>query len=105
RAVFVQNVRLAVLSACATGKSYKGRREAHGELVRAFLLAGVPNVVGSRWNVDSYRTGQFMEKFYAAVVSGHSISSSMQIAASEMRSRPETRHPYYWAPFGVFQAN
>lgn len=102
RRALVQNVRLAVLSACATGKSYKGRRGAQGELARAFLLAGVPNVVGSRWNVDSHWTGRLMEEFYTAVVSGHSISSSMQIAAFEMRNRPETRHPYYWAPFGVF---
>jgi CHAT domain-containing protein/tetratricopeptide (TPR) repeat protein len=93
---------LAVLSACSTGKNFRGRRETHGELVRALLLAGVPSIVGSRWDVDAHETGHLMDAFYAALTSGESVSSSMQVAESALRSRQETQHPYYWAAFAVF---
>jgi CHAT domain-containing protein/tetratricopeptide (TPR) repeat protein len=93
---------LAVLSACSTGKNFRGRRETHGELVRALLLAGVPSIVGSRWDVDAYETGRLMDAFYTALISGETVSSSMQAAESALRSQQETRHPYYWAAFGVF---
>jgi CHAT domain-containing protein len=93
---------LAVLSACSTGKNFRGRRETHGELVRALLLAGVPSIVGSRWDVDSRETGRLMDAFYAALTSGQTVSSSMQAAESALRNQPETRHPYYWAAFAVF---
>ncbi len=96
------HLNLSVLSACSTGKNYSGRRETHGELVRAFLLAGVPSIVGSRWDVDAYETGRLMDAFYAALTSGETVSSSMQAAESALRSQPDTRHPYYWAAFGVF---
>lgn len=93
---------LAVLSACSTGKNYSGRRETHGELVRALLLAGVPSIVGSRWDVDAYATGRLMDAFYAALTSGETVSSSIQVAEAALRNRQETQHPYYWAAFGVF---
>ena len=98
----LKRAKLVVLSACSTGRTYRGRKEIHGELVRSLLLAGVPTAVGSRWNVNSSATGQFMERFYAALVSGQPVSSAMGATESAMRTGHETRHPYYWAAFAVF---
>jgi CHAT domain-containing protein len=70
--------------------------------VRALLLAGVPSIVGSRWDVDAYQTGRLMDAFYTALTSGESISLSMQAAESKLRNQPGTQHPYYWAAFTVF---
>ncbi|HKV92288.1 MAG TPA: CHAT domain-containing protein [Candidatus Angelobacter sp.] len=100
--VLFRNARLVVLSACATSESYRGRKEVHGELARALLLAGVPTVVGSRWNVESSTTSQYMNYFYTALISHQSVPSAMQEAESSTRNQPETRHPYYWAAFSTF---
>ncbi len=94
--------KLVVLSACSTGKNYRGRREIHGQLVRSLLLAGVPNIVGSRWNIDSNMTTHFMDLFYAALTSGKSVPLSIQSAEAGLRSDQKTRHPYFWAAFAVF---
>lgn len=97
--------RLAVLSSCSTGKSNRGRREIHGEMLRAMLRAGVPHVIATRWDVDSAATETFMEAFYAAVSSGKTISGAAHIAATALLSKPQTQHPHYWAAFGIYEQN
>jgi CHAT domain-containing protein len=95
--------RLVVLSACSTGRGYRGRSERRGELTRSFLLKGVPSVVGSRWDVDSVTTSEFMNIFYRALLSGQSIASSLHTAEAALRAQPATDHPYYWAAFSEFR--
>lgn len=99
---FFRRTQLVVLSACSTGKSYRGRRGVQGALMRSLLLAGVPNVVASRWNVDSRLTARFMDVFYRTLASGESVSSSIHAAETAMSNQGETQHPYYWAAFAVF---
>jgi CHAT domain-containing protein len=95
--------RLVVLSACSTGRGYRGRSERRGELTRSFLLKGVPSVVGSRWDVDSAITVEFMNMFYKALLSGQSIALSLHTAEAALRAQPATDHPYYWAAFSDFR--
>jgi CHAT domain-containing protein len=95
--------RLVVLSACSTGRGYRGRSERRGELTRSFLLKGVPSVVGSRWDVDSATTSEFMNIFYRALLSGQSIALSLHAAEAALRAQPATEHPYYWAAFSEFR--
>jgi CHAT domain-containing protein len=71
-------------------------------LVTAFLQAGTQNVVASRWNVDSVATADFMDLFYARLLSGASVADALQGATMTLRKAPEHAHPYYWAAFGVF---
>jgi CHAT domain-containing protein len=70
-------------------------------LVRAILAAGVPNVVASRWNVDSKLTSKFMNEFYSQLIHGSSVSSAAASAEQQMREKLHREHPYYWAPFAV----
>jgi CHAT domain-containing protein len=95
--------RLVVLSACSTGRGYRGRTERRGELTRSFLLKGVPSVVGSRWDVDSVTTSEFMSIFYRALLSGQGIALSLHNAEAALRAQPATDHPYYWAAFSEFR--
>ena len=97
----IRQCQLAVLSACSTGTGEKGLVDPES-LVRAFLRAGVPHVVASRWNVDSATTANFMDAFYPALLSGSSVARALQSASAEIRRHPETSHPYYWAAFGGF---
>jgi CHAT domain-containing protein len=98
-----RNCRLAVLSACSTGKGNRGRREIHGEMLRAMLRAGIPHVIATRWDVDSAATETYMEAFYAAVSSGKTISDAANLAATTLFNHPQMQHPYYWAAFGVYE--
>lgn len=92
---------LVVLSACSSGKSTKSRLEVHGGLVRALLGIGVPNVVASRWNVDSTLTVGFMDEFYSHLIHGSSVSSALASAEEQVRTKLHKEHPYYWAAFAV----
>jgi CHAT domain-containing protein/tetratricopeptide (TPR) repeat protein len=91
-------LRLVVLSACASEKAQNGLMDTNN-LVRAFLLAGVPNVVASGWNVDSKTTARFMKKFYEGLARGESAAHALNDARKEVRS--VNPHPYYWAAFSL----
>ncbi len=96
-----QRAKLVVLSACSSDPSTKNRLEIHGGLVRAILAARVPNVVASRWNVDSKLTARFMDEFYSQLIHGRSASSALALAEEEIREKLHREHPYYWAAFAV----
>ena len=93
---------LAVLSACATeGVEGDGAGDPES-LVRAFLEAGVPQVMASRWNVDSRATAVFMNAFYDRLLEGHAAADAARAAALDIRNQPDKAHPYYWAAFSVY---
>jgi CHAT domain-containing protein len=100
----LENLRLVVLSGCETQSGSAGSSEDYDSLMRMFARAGVPEVVASRWKVDSGATSLFMQKFYAALISGKAVTESMREAQRAMRARPETSHPYYWGAFANFAA-
>jgi CHAT domain-containing protein/cytochrome c-type biogenesis protein CcmH/NrfG len=97
----VRRCKLVVLSACSTGMGERAPADPES-LVRAFLQAGVPNVIASRWNVDSGATTEFMDLFYADLLSGQPVFQALQSASNELRKRSATSHPYYWSAFSEF---
>jgi CHAT domain-containing protein/tetratricopeptide (TPR) repeat protein len=97
-----RHLQLAVLSACTTVEVGLDRNSDPDSLVRTFLLAGVPHVVASRWDVDSRITSRFMKDFYAALFAGKSVSRSLQSARMGLRGQMDSSHPYYWAAFTAF---
>lgn len=60
----LENLRLCVLSACETGLGELTGGEGVQGLVRAFHLAGCPDVVASLWNVNDDATAVLMAEFY-----------------------------------------
>ena len=102
RKIPLSRLRLAVLSACDTQDGSAGGVGDADGLVRVFLAAGVPNVVASRWSVDSAATRQFMELFYRELLNGHSVADAIRQAQAGLRSRNGMTHPYYWAAFSTF---
>ena len=99
----LSKMRLAVFSACDTQDGTSGVY-ASDSLVRAFLRAGVPQVVASRWSVDSGATREFMVLFYRALLRGGSVAESVRQAQADLRSQPGMAHPYYWSAFTAFGA-
>jgi CHAT domain-containing protein len=103
RPPLLRQIQLAVLSACATGGS--DTSEGLGDpdsLARAFLDAGVPHVVASRWDVNSEVTMHFMKEFYGAIQKGAQVPAALADAARVIRTAKATNHPYYWAAFSAF---
>ena len=93
-----KNSQLVVLAACSSGKGKDGVLDTDN-LVHALLVAGVPRVIASQWNVDSGTTSQLMQSFYRNVVKGEPVSRAMFGARNEIVKR--SPHPYYWASFTV----
>jgi CHAT domain-containing protein len=101
-ALGLHNLKLAVLSACDTANGDEGTSADGDSLARTLVAAGVPNVVASRWRVDSNVTRQLMRVFYANLTSGKTPAESLRAAKAAIRSIPSYQHPYYWASFSVF---
>ena len=99
------NLRLAVLSACATGNGEEGGAADWESLARGFLAAGVPHVIASRWDVDSSSSRTLMRAFYEDLLSGDSVGQSLATAELLLMHNPQTAHPFYWAAFDLFGGN
>jgi CHAT domain-containing protein len=98
----LRNLRLAVLSACDTANGDEGTSADVNSIARTLIAAGVPDVVASRWRVDSTITRQLMRLFYSNLISGKSPAESLRAASAAVRRTPSYHHPYYWASFAVF---
>jgi CHAT domain-containing protein/cytochrome c-type biogenesis protein CcmH/NrfG len=92
-------LQLAVFSACDTQDGSMGGVNDPDSLVRAFLSAGIPRVIASRWNVDSVSTRHFMSLFYQDLLQGRSVTQALFRAQTALRNHPETSHPFYWSAF------
>ena len=101
-ALRVGNVRLAVLSACRTGKT-EGI-DAELDLSRSLLDAGVPAVLATTAPVDDDKALALFERFYPDLRAGADPLLALRMAQVEMlRSGDrELRMPEAWAPFVVW---
>jgi CHAT domain-containing protein len=96
---------LAVFSACSTGPVRTDSLVDPDSLVRAFLVAGVPHVIASHWDVDSKSAAEFMREFYVHLMVGNGVGDSIRKAMDRVRGNPGTSHPYFWAAFGLYGRN
>jgi CHAT domain-containing protein/tetratricopeptide (TPR) repeat protein len=101
RGVNLKNMRMAVLSACSTASGSGGSRGFSG-ITEAFLHAGVPHVIASRWAVDSTATHSFVEDYYHNLLSGSSVSQATRLTSQTMLANSRTSHPYYWSAFAAY---
>jgi CHAT domain-containing protein len=103
RQLDMPNLQFAVLSACSTGTT-TGAYGLTGfsSMADAFLRAGVPHVVASRWPVDSVATHGFVEQLYQNLLTGTPVAEAIRVTSLQMRSGPRTHHPYYWSAFAAY---
>jgi CHAT domain-containing protein/tetratricopeptide (TPR) repeat protein len=93
---------LAVLSACSTGRDGSDGANPGDNLARAFLRSGVPNVIATRWRVDSAATAKFMSLFYERSLNGSQPAAAVAASMKRLRELPGYSHPYYWATFDIY---
>ena len=92
---------MAVLAGCETAAGRATNGEGVLGLTSAFLSAGVPVVVSSRWPVDDRVTADLMGHFYDRLAAGESVAAALRDAQLAVRSNPRTSHPFFWAGFSV----
>jgi CHAT domain-containing protein/tetratricopeptide (TPR) repeat protein len=89
--------RLAVFSACSTGKKEEGWNHGMGDIVGALASVGVPDVVSTRWQIDSNSAIPLMDSFYRSLAGGQTVPQALTSARLALMRDPRYRHPYYWA--------
>jgi CHAT domain-containing protein len=99
------SARLAVLSACESGRGQPGGGEGLVGLAWAFRAAGCPSVVASEWSVDDAATERLMEAFYRGVKGKMRLDDALRQAMLSVRAWTAAKEgrdvPYYWAAFQV----
>ena len=88
---------LVVLSACDTGFGKVESGEGVFGLKRAFIQAGVRNLVVSLWKVPDTQTKDLMVEFYRRLALGESKAVALIEAKRAMAKRHP--NPFYWAAF------
>ncbi len=93
--------RLVVLAACRTAAGAVSRREGALSLARAFLAAGVPNLVASLWDVDDALSRRFFVAFHRALLAdGEPLSALRRVQTAFLHDAdPTLSHPAAWAAF------
>ncbi len=92
-------VRLAVFSSCASGKREEGWNHGMGDIVDTLASLGVPQVVATRWQIDSASAVPMMDAFYGGLANGFNVPRALTRARQSLVRNPRYRHPYYWAAY------
>jgi CHAT domain-containing protein len=92
-----RSAQLAVFSACSTGKKEEGWNHGMGDVVDTLAALGVPQVVATRWEIDSSSAVPMMSAFYGGLAEGLTVPRALTEARQSLVRDARYRHPYYWA--------
>lgn len=90
---------LITLSSCESGLGKLDYSDGLIGLNRAFVFAGIPNVVYSLWKVYDRVSSTFMVDFYESVLSGKNYATSLREAKLNLLQSEVTASPHYWSPY------
>lgn len=96
-------VDLVVLSACETGLGQIKNGEGVYGLQRAFMVAGVKNLIMSLWKINDFTTQFMMNEFYKNLTDGLVLEESFRTAI--LTTKEKFNHPYYWGSFIFVSSN
>jgi CHAT domain-containing protein len=65
--------------------------------VATLAALGVPDVVATRWQIDSGAAVPMMDAFYGGLSKGMNVPQALTEARQSMVRDPRYRHPYFWA--------
>ncbi len=95
---------LAFFSACSSGAYEETGTILPGDLAEAALGAGASRVIVALWDVDSQATREFVSRFYDNLNKGATAEVASYAAARSIKAQQTNAHPYFWAPFVVFES-
>lgn len=93
------NSKLAILTACETGKPSYQPGEGMISLAHAFNYAGSKSILTSLWQIDEQSSAEILDKFYGYLENGLPKDDALRSAKLDYLNRAEGRtlHPQYWA--------
>lgn len=97
-ALNLENIDLAILSACETGVGAISGEGVFG-LQRGFKLAGAKSIMMTLWKVEDNATEQLMVEFYKNWLKSNNARSALAQAQATVRATPGRDNPKYWAGF------
>jgi CHAT domain-containing protein len=95
------HAQLVVLSACGSGRGYGTSSIGSLSAAAGFLAAGVPDVVGTMWDVDDEISLRFMEAFHRRISQGERPGSALLEARRDLVESGDRklRVPRNWAGY------
>jgi CHAT domain-containing protein/Flp pilus assembly protein TadD len=92
---------LVTLSACETGRGEDKPGTDVMSLADFVNGASVPSVVVTLWEVADEATKVLMVRFYETLLQQPTLdkAAALRTAQLSLATRPEMRHPFFWAPF------
>lgn len=95
--------RLVVLAACSTAGGQPIGPLGLAPLVRPFLEAGVPGVVGTLWDVDTFAAQYFSETFHERLSHGLDAATALRETQLAMLDHDNDflRRPESWAAYAL----
>ncbi len=102
RELRLQRTRLAVLAACSSAGGTAVGSAGLAPLVRPLVVAGVPGVIGTLWNVSAQQeTEELLVRFHRYYSKGVEAGDALRLAQLEMRGDPEASRntPRAWGAF------
>lgn len=94
-----RDARLVVLSACSTGRESPSWDHDISDMVDTLAELGVPEIVATRWKIDSGSAAQIMQTLYENLAQGATVPQALTRARIALARDPRYRHPYYWAGY------
>lgn len=97
-------LKLAFLSACMTGRGEYIEGEGVISLGKSFIESGSSSVVSSLWNVNDKSTSNLVSYFYKYLKKGYSNAEALSKAKLAYLNEENTmyKHPKYWAGFVTY---
>jgi CHAT domain-containing protein len=95
--------RIVILAACSTLRAQKSGVEGVPSLARAFLVAGVPSVIGTLSDVDDFEAAPLLSELHNGIRHGLAPADALRAAqlAVLRGDDPALRHPGYWSAFAL----
>lgn len=99
----LDQTRLFVLAACSTAAGGPVGPEGLAPLVRPFIAAGVPAVVGSLWDVEDTTAEELLVRFHQHFRQGLDAAAALRRAQLDLLgdSRVGLNSPHVWSPYQV----
>jgi CHAT domain-containing protein len=98
--------RIVILAACSTLRAQKSGIEGVPSLARAFLVSGVPAVVGTLADVDDFEAATLLSLLHESIRRGAAPADALRTSQLAVLhgDNPALRHPGYWSAFALLGA-
>jgi CHAT domain-containing protein len=93
---------LLVLNTCSSAIGPCIPYEGSNSLIRGFLQAGAPNVIGTLWNLSAYHAHLLIIGFYRHCREGKTFSEALRAAKLDFLANQPTSNPFFWAPYVIY---